>query len=117
MLAWAAVRLLAGRPRALQVRLELVLLAVSAVAAFAVRHVVVHEGWMRTFPNTLIGKWPWFAVGLALAVIRAAWGASPAASARRSSGASRRIRGPGGRPPGRSCCSPRSAACCPGTCS
>ena len=77
ILAWAAVRLLAARPRALQVRLELVLIAVSAVAAFAVRHVVVHEGWMRTFPNTLIGKWPWFAVGLALAVIRAAWGASP----------------------------------------
>jgi peptidoglycan/LPS O-acetylase OafA/YrhL len=78
VLAWAAARLLAGRPRALQVRLELVLLAVSVAAAFAVRHVVVHEGWMRMFPNTLIGKWPWFAVGLALAVIRAAWGAIPA---------------------------------------
>ena len=31
---------------------------------------------MQTFPSTLIGTWPWFVVGLALAVIRAAWGAS-----------------------------------------
>ena len=77
-LAWAAARLLAGRPRAQQVRLELILLGLSAAGAFAVRDLVVHEGLMRTFPNTMIGKWPWFVVGLALAVIRAAWGATAA---------------------------------------
>jgi peptidoglycan/LPS O-acetylase OafA/YrhL len=34
---------------------------------------------MPTFPSTLIGKWPWFAVGLGLAVARAAWGSLPMA--------------------------------------
>jgi peptidoglycan/LPS O-acetylase OafA/YrhL len=77
LIAWTAAQMLARYRREVQVRVELVALAVSVLAAFAVRHVVAREEWMATFPNTLVGKWPWFAVGLGLAVARAAWGACP----------------------------------------
>jgi peptidoglycan/LPS O-acetylase OafA/YrhL len=77
VLAWTAARSLGRFGRETQVRVELAVLAVSAALAFLARWVVSSNGWMHTFPNTVIGDWPWFAVGLGLAVARAAWGGVP----------------------------------------
>lgn len=73
LLAVGAARALGGRDRRTQVRWELCALAVSAVAAYALRSLGHSVGWSQVFDNTLIGKWPWFAAGMALAVISAAW--------------------------------------------
>ena len=72
LLAAAAAAALSRQERSRQVRIELWVLGVSAVAALALREVPVLESW-RTFPNTLLGSWPWFAAGLMLAVASAAW--------------------------------------------
>ena len=77
LIGWGAAQLLGGRPRALQVRIELAALAASVAVAFLLRHVVAEHGWVKTYANTIGGKWPWFAVGLALAVASAAWGTRP----------------------------------------
>lgn len=85
-IAWLAVRAVGRRAPRVQVRVELLALAITAVAAFALRQV----GWGPVFDNSLIGRWPWFALGMALAVAAAArasgtWAAEPRvlASARR----------------------------------
>ena len=72
LLAATSARLLGGRDRGRQVRVELAVLALSAVAAFLLREVPPLDTW-RTFPNTLGGTWPWFACGLILAVSSVAW--------------------------------------------
>jgi peptidoglycan/LPS O-acetylase OafA/YrhL len=64
-------RLLRRRERDRQARLELALLAASAVVAVAVRG-AVHEIWPRSvFGNQFPGTWTWFTGGLALAVASA----------------------------------------------
>lgn len=70
--ALAASRRLAGRPRAEQVRLELIALGVSAFVALAVRGVVFHYNPHSLFPNSLGGTWTWFVGGMSLAVLSAA---------------------------------------------
>jgi peptidoglycan/LPS O-acetylase OafA/YrhL len=66
--ALVMARLLAGRDREAQARIELVVLAVTAAAAIGAR-VVAKQLWPdSTFSNQLPGTWAWFAVGLALAV-------------------------------------------------
>lgn len=77
-LAYATSRLLCGRPRRQQVRWELWGLGISVVAAFGVRELADRNHWLATFNNTLPGKWPWFAAGLAFAVMSAAWSGCPA---------------------------------------
>ena len=72
LVALATVRALGGRERALAVRVELTVLALSAAAAFALRELPLLESW-RTFGNTIGGTWPWFAAGLMLAVASVAW--------------------------------------------
>ena len=64
-------RLLGRRDRDGQARLELMLLAASAVAAVAVR-ATVHAIWPTSvFGNQLSGTWTWFTGGLVLAVASA----------------------------------------------
>jgi peptidoglycan/LPS O-acetylase OafA/YrhL len=70
--ALLTARLLERRGRAQQVRFELAGLAASAALAFLVRDIAARGHWMVTFDNTLIGRWPWFAAGLALAVVSVA---------------------------------------------
>ncbi len=68
LVAWSVTKALARRPPPSQVRIELLLLLVTSGLAFGVREYGHRAGWSATFDNTVIGKWPWFAVGLALAV-------------------------------------------------
>jgi peptidoglycan/LPS O-acetylase OafA/YrhL len=79
LLAAANWRALAGRPASQQVRWELWALAASVAVAFGLREAAHAGGWLATYDLTLAGKWPWFAVGLGLAVASAAWSGSPAA--------------------------------------
>lgn len=72
LVAWSVTKALARRPPPSQVRIELLLLLVTSVLAFGVREYGHRAGWSATFDNTVIGKWPWFAVGLALAVMSTA---------------------------------------------
>lgn len=71
VLAAVSARLLAGRPVRQQVRLELLALVVSAGVTFVLRGLPQAPTWIGTYGNTLPGRWPWFAAGLALAVISA----------------------------------------------
>jgi peptidoglycan/LPS O-acetylase OafA/YrhL len=72
-LAIGASRLLEGRPARVQVRAELIGLAVLGAASFAVRMWAYHRS--QTYPNTVSwtigGTFFWFALGMALAVISA----------------------------------------------
>lgn len=78
VLAYVGVRALGSRTRTDQVRLELLALATTALTALLVRELAYRAELTLTFDNTLIGKWPWFAVGMALAVASARWGADRA---------------------------------------
>jgi peptidoglycan/LPS O-acetylase OafA/YrhL len=79
--ALALARLLGRRDRDAQARLELAVLAASALLAIAVR-TLVHVAWPTSvFGNMLPGTWTWFAGGLSLAVA-SAWLAERPASAR-----------------------------------
>ncbi len=69
--AAAMTRLVRGRDRDGQARLELAVLAVSAVAAVAVRGLVHHFRPESVFGNQLPGTWTWFVGGLTLAVASA----------------------------------------------
>lgn len=68
--AWLTARLLRGRRH--PVRLELVGLGASVVLALVLRELASRGDWLSTYDNTLPGRWPWFAVGLALAVLSVA---------------------------------------------
>jgi peptidoglycan/LPS O-acetylase OafA/YrhL len=73
LLAYLGLRTLGRRGRRDQIRLELAVLATSAVVAMLIRDIGHRAEWAHTFDNTLVGKWPWFALGMALAVASAAW--------------------------------------------
>ncbi len=77
LLAWGTTRWLRGRRH--QVRLELWALGLSAVLAVAVRTWIKSQGGFSTYGNTLPGMWTWFAAGMALAVLSAAYGKLPLA--------------------------------------
>ena len=64
-------KLLGGRDRDSQARLELRLLVASAVAAIAIRTVVNLISPTSVFGNQLPGTWTWFTGGLVLAVASA----------------------------------------------
>ncbi|MDA0182646.1 acyltransferase [Solirubrobacter phytolaccae] len=66
-------RLLRGRDRDTQARLELLILAGSAVLALIVRAIVASFDPHGPFGNQLPGTWLWFTGGLVLAVT-SAWG-------------------------------------------
>ncbi|HET6506173.1 MAG TPA: acyltransferase [Baekduia sp.] len=72
-LAIGGARLLEGRPVKVQVRAELVALAVLGAASFAVRMWSYHRS--SVYPNTVswtvAGTFLWFAFGMALAVVSA----------------------------------------------
>lgn len=72
-LGYVGVRVLGRRGRHDQVRIELWALACSAVVALALLEVAHRADWGQMYPITLLGKWPWFAVGMALGVANAAW--------------------------------------------
>jgi peptidoglycan/LPS O-acetylase OafA/YrhL len=72
LLAYVAVRALGSRSGAQQVTIELAALAASAVAAIVMLEAANQGSWGQTYPNTIAGKWPWFAAGMALAVGSAA---------------------------------------------
>lgn len=91
VLAYGAHRLLVGRPVRLQVRLELGALAVSAVGAFLLRDVAEAHRWLATYDNTLLGRWPWFAVGLAFAVVSAAAAVAPSPRPEHAGGPTRLV--------------------------
>jgi peptidoglycan/LPS O-acetylase OafA/YrhL len=69
--AIAMARLLGGRDRDRQARIELVVLAASAVVAVLVRGLVEARWPESVFGNQLPGTWTWFACGLTLAVASA----------------------------------------------
>lgn len=72
-LAVGGARILEGRPAKVQVRAELLALAVLGAASFAVRMWAYHRS--STYPNTVswtvAGTFLWFALGMSLAVISA----------------------------------------------
>jgi peptidoglycan/LPS O-acetylase OafA/YrhL len=71
--AMAAARLLRGRPRLLQARVEYAALTVLAVGS-VVGHTFAHANNPGgTFANTLPGTFLWFALGMGLAVASATW--------------------------------------------
>jgi peptidoglycan/LPS O-acetylase OafA/YrhL len=71
--ALGMARLLRGRSRDSQARLELAFLVVTAVLAAASRTVVHLAAPDGPYLNTLPGTWAWFCGGLSLAVL-SAWG-------------------------------------------
>jgi peptidoglycan/LPS O-acetylase OafA/YrhL len=71
--ALAMARLLRGRARDRQARVELALLAGTAVLAVAARTVMHVAAPHSPYANTLPGTWAWFCGGLSLAVL-SAWG-------------------------------------------
>jgi peptidoglycan/LPS O-acetylase OafA/YrhL len=75
--ALAAARLLHGRDRFVQARLEYAALAVLALASVA-GHTIMHITHPTSpFHNTLPGTFLWFALGMGLAVASAAWHGRP----------------------------------------
>jgi peptidoglycan/LPS O-acetylase OafA/YrhL len=76
--AMAAARLLRGRDRFVQARVEYAALTVFALASVA-GHTIVHiTDPHSTFHNTLPGTFLWFALGMGLAVASSAWHGRPA---------------------------------------
>jgi len=69
--AWAMARIVRGRDRDGQARLELALLAASAVVAVVVRGLMHELRPASAFGNQLPGTWTWFVGGLILAVASA----------------------------------------------
>jgi len=72
LIAWSTFRVLGRMQPSGQVRVELWLLLATAALAMALRAAGHELGWSPAFDNTLIGRWPWFAVGMVLAVASAA---------------------------------------------
>jgi peptidoglycan/LPS O-acetylase OafA/YrhL len=71
--AMATARLLRGRARRTQARVEYAALTALALASVA-GHVIAHQTDPNgTFANTLPGTFLWFALGMGLAVASAAW--------------------------------------------
>lgn len=77
LLAWASARWLRGREPSTQVRWELWVLGGSAAVAVAGRILVRALMPDSVYGNTLPGMWAWFAGGMALAVLSAAYGSRP----------------------------------------
>jgi len=75
--AMAAARVLYGRDRFVQARIEYAALTVLAIASIA-SHTAMHR-WApnNTFNNTLPGTFLWFTLGMGLAVASAAWHGRP----------------------------------------
>lgn len=73
-LAWLVGRRLGGRSPHRQVSYELWGLAASVLLSLVLRRVASDVGGLSVYPNTVMGRWPWFASGLAVAVAVAAWG-------------------------------------------
>lgn len=72
-LAFVVVRAIGARSRGQQIRIELLALGCSALVAVGLLEVAHSAQWGPTYPITVAGKWPWFAVGMALAVASVAW--------------------------------------------
>ncbi len=79
VLAFLSGRWLQGRRPERQVRAELWALALSALAALVVRTAVIASRETTVYGNTLPGMWAWFAGGMALAILSAAYGQTPVA--------------------------------------
>ncbi len=73
LLAVVTANLFGRRARPGQVRAELWALAASAIASIVLLKVALDGEWARTYANTILGTWPWFVVGMMLAVATAAW--------------------------------------------
>ncbi len=74
VLAYVSGRWLQGRHPERQVRAELWALGLSAVAAVTVRTMVLVIEPKTVYGNTLPGLWAWFAGGMVLAILSAAYG-------------------------------------------
>ena len=79
VLAYLSGRWLQGRHPERQVRAELWALGLSALAALSVRAVVIATNEQTVYGNTLPGMWAWFAGGMVLAVLSAAYANRPVA--------------------------------------
>ncbi len=79
VLAYLSGRWLQGRHPEKQVRAELWALGLSASIAIAVRTIVLVSEPKTVYGNTLPGMWAWFAGGMALAILSAAYGRKPLA--------------------------------------
>lgn len=77
LVALATARGLRDRPVRTQTTVELIALCLSAAVAFGVRTLVRAGDHDSTFGNTLPGMWGWFAAGMALAVLSAAYAGRP----------------------------------------
>jgi peptidoglycan/LPS O-acetylase OafA/YrhL len=75
--ALAAARLLRGRQAAFQVRAELLGLAVLGAASFALRMRAFDDPAPDTISWTIAGTFLWFALGMGLAVLSAAYHRAP----------------------------------------
>jgi peptidoglycan/LPS O-acetylase OafA/YrhL len=71
--AVAAARLLRGRDRALQARVDLVCLAALGAASFALRTWAYRDPGADTISWTVAGSFLWFAFGMMMAVVSARW--------------------------------------------
>jgi peptidoglycan/LPS O-acetylase OafA/YrhL len=70
--AWALRRVRLGGARGGWQRAELAALALAAAGGFAVQLLMVHHRGLETLAQTLVGQAPYFAVGMALAVLSVA---------------------------------------------
>jgi peptidoglycan/LPS O-acetylase OafA/YrhL len=71
--ALTAARVLRGRDGGLQLRVELVSLAVLGAASFALRTWAYRDPGTDTISWTVAGSFLWFAFGMAMAVVSARW--------------------------------------------